>query len=65
MTPTSRQSESEPRIEIGSLPGRKHKALSVLEGTVLYPVAYFRDDASYERFKNATKGAARLIWEDS
>lgn len=46
---------AEKRLNIGALPGRKHKALSVTEyhdggGAKVRPLAYFRSDAAYEEF---------------
>jgi membrane-bound lytic murein transglycosylase len=51
-------------VEIGSVPDRKSKAISVVDGSASYVVAYFRDDESYERFKAACQGSARLTWQD-
>jgi len=34
----------------GAIPTRKSKALSVLRGSVINPVAYFRNDEAYEDF---------------
>jgi hypothetical protein len=51
-------------IEFGPLPGRKSKAICVTEGSVCWPVAYFRDEESYERFRAAVKGK-NMIWQES
>lgn len=47
-------------VGVGSLPGRKSKALWVEEGSVIHTVAYFRNDASYKRFLAAIKGGTGL-----
>lgn len=52
-----------PRIEFGPLPGRKRKALCVTEGSVCWPVAYFRDEESYEKFREAVKDKT-MVWEE-
>jgi hypothetical protein len=55
---------SSPRIEFGPLPGRKRKAICVTDGSVCWPVAYFRDDESYERFRNAVRGRV-MRWDET
>lgn len=51
-------------IDVGNVPGRKRKALSLQQGGTTRVVAYFIDDDAYERFVEATKGANRLQWEE-
>jgi hypothetical protein len=51
-------------IEIGSVPGRKSKAICVTEGCVCYPVAYFKNQEAYERFIAAVKGKWMVWVED-
>jgi len=38
------------KLVYGDIPTRKSKALSVLRGSVINPVAYFRNDEAYEDF---------------
>lgn len=56
------ESDAECVVEIGSLPGRMSKAIMVRQGGVIWPVAYFRDEESFERFKAACQGRAQLCW---
>lgn len=51
----------EPIIEYGPIPGRKSKAICVTIGSVCYPVAYFRDEASYEKFVEVVRGRM-MLW---
>lgn len=52
----------EPRIEYGPVPGRKSKALSVAVRGTVWPVAYFRDEESYQRFHDAVRGRT-MRWD--
>lgn len=54
----------ETRIEYGPVPGRKSKAICVTAGSVCWPVAYFRDEESYERFCDAVRGRT-MRWEET
>jgi hypothetical protein len=49
-------------IEIGSLPTRKSKAISIRIGSVIWPVAYFRDAESYDRFKDVVTHGAMVVY---
>lgn len=42
-------------IYFGQMPGRKSLALCVQEGSVIYTVAYFRNQEEYDRFGAAMK----------
>lgn len=43
---------SEPYMELvcGSYPGYKRKVLSIREGSMVRPLAFFKDDAAMEEF---------------
>lgn len=56
------------RLNIGALPGRKRKALSLETlhaggGASIRPLAYFLDDKAYEDFKKALDGRAIFLVE--
>jgi hypothetical protein len=53
-------------IEFGAIPCRKSKAICVREGSVVRPVAYFRDDESFRLWLMAVAGGASfsLVSED-
>lgn len=42
-----------PKLYIGPMPERKKVALCVMDGSVIYTCAYFRDEAEAERFLDA------------
>ena len=56
-------------LNIGSLPGRKSKCLSLTTfheggGASIEPLAFFSSEAAYEKFKDALKGRAIFLYED-
>ena len=46
---------------IGSLPGRKRKAMWVESEGIIEPLAYFVDDAAYDRFRALLSGSGLVM----
>ena len=57
--------DSEYILHVGALPGRKSMSLSVQCGSVVWPVAYFRNYEMYKLFKCAVDDGARLVWDEA
>lgn len=56
-------------LHIGSLPGRKRKALSITTfheggGASIRPIAYFCSEEDYKRFKQLVGDRVRFKWAD-
>ena len=46
---------------VGRLPGRKRKAMWVENEGIIEPLAYFVDDASYDRFRALLSGTGLIL----
>lgn len=44
-----------PKLYIGEMPGRKRPCLCVVDGSVIYTSAYFRNEEEAERFLDALR----------
>lgn len=52
---SSNINKTAPQVYIGQMPGRKRLCLCVIEGSVIYTSAYFRNEEEAERFINALR----------